>query len=464
MTAAAQQSNAFRAVASAGAARALLLAGALLLAAGPTRAGVFNPEEFALGNGLQVVVVPNPAAAAVVQMLWYKVGAADEPPGRSGLAHMLEHLMFKATDRRPADAFSRLVASVGGRENAFTSQDATGYWQVVAPEHLEMVMELEAERMHRLVLREDEIERERQVVLEERRSRTDRSPAAVLAEAMRAALFRNHPYGTPTIGWRHEIEALSIDDLRAFYRRHYVPNNAVLVIGGNVDPGTVRTLAERHYGPLEPSADPPARIRPLEPPARVARRLVHRDPTVAEPSWRRFYPAPSHRLDPEGHVYALQVLAEALSGDATGRLHRRLVVEDGVAVSAGFAFSPDAYDHGTAALWAAPRTGTSVTALEEAVDAEIGRILSEGVDPEEVARAKRRLRASAVFARDSLQAGAHLLGEALVVAGVPVAEAEAWPERIDAVDAAAVNRAARALFRPESSVTGVLLGPREPKS
>ncbi|MGE0255910.1 MAG: M16 family metallopeptidase [Alphaproteobacteria bacterium] len=418
-------------------------------------AKVFEPTHFTLPNGLEVVVVENHRAPVVTHMVWYKVGAADEPPGRSGIAHFLEHLMFKGTLRRAPGEFSALVARNGGRENAFTSQDYTAYYQTVAADRLELVMELEADRMTNLTLTDAQIEPERKVVLEERGSRVDSDPRSILSEQVQAAAWLNHPYRLPVIGWRHEIEALSRPDIVDFYRAWYAPNNAILVVAGDVEPMAVRALAERYYGVI-PSRPVPARVRPAEPPQMAPRVVTFSDARVEQPSWSRRWVAPSHRAGATAQVYPLEMLSEVLGGGATSRLYRALVVEQEVAVSAGAWYDGDAWDLGSFGVWLAPRPGVPLDRAVAALEAEIARLLADGVEAGEVERARQRLVDGAVFARDDLTAAARVLGQALAV-GQGVEDVEAWPERIAAVTPADVAEAARAVLRPAGATTGVLL-------
>ena len=304
----------------------------LLLAPGPegsAGAGVFNPQTFTLKNGMAVVVIPNHRVPVVTHMVWYKVGSADEPPGKSGTAHFLEHLMFKGTRKLASGEFSRILARNGGRENAFTSQDYTGYFQSISVDRLEMVMEMEADRMTNLVFDAKKVEPERQVIFEERRNRTGNNPSALLAEYVNATLFLNHPYRRPIIGWEHEVRGLTIADLMSFYRRWYVPNNAILVVAGDITAEKLRPLAEKTYGRI-PAAPALTRARPGEPPHRTARRVTLKDPRVRQPSWSRTFLAPSYTEGATENAYALQVLAEILGG-ATGPLYRSLVVEQKLA-------------------------------------------------------------------------------------------------------------------------------------
>ena len=429
----------------------------LLLAPGPegsAGAGVFDPETFTLKNGMAVVVIPNHRVPVVTHMVWYKVGSADEPPGKSGIAHFLEHLMFKGTRKLASGEFSRILARNGGRENAFTSHDYTGYYQSIAVDRLEMVMEMEADRMTNLVFDAKEVEPERQVIFEERRNRTGNNPSALLAEHVNATLYLNHPYRRPIIGWEHEIRGLTIADLKSFYRRWYVPNNAILVVAGDITAEELRPLAEKTYGRI-PAAPARLRVRPGEPPHRAARRVTLKDPRVRQPSWSRTFLAPSYTEGATEHVYALQVLAEILGG-ATGPLYRSLVVEQKLAVSAGAYFEPDRLGPGTFGFYASPRPGVSMEKLEAAMEAELARVVDKGVTGKEARRAKGRLQAEAVYARDSLGTGARVLGGALAI-GLTVEDVESWPERIGAVTVPEINAAARDVLGQAASVTALLL-------
>jgi zinc protease len=425
------------------------------LLATPGQAQVFNPKTFELDNGMQVVVVENHRAPVVTHMVWYRVGAADEPSGKSGIAHYLEHLMFKGTKTRAPGEFSQIVADLGGRENAFTSQDYTAYFQTVAPQYLETMMELEADRMTGLVLDDEIIEPERKVILEERLSRTENSPNALLSEQVSAATYLNHPYRLPIIGWAHEIETLSREDLEAFYRTWYAPNNAVLVVSGDVDAEAVFQLARNYYEPIA-AHDLPDRVRPAEPPQRAPRDVVMRDARVEQPSWSRRYLAPSYTSGDPTHAYALEVLSEILGGGTTARIYKSVVVESALAASAGAWYSPGSLDLTTFGFWFSPRPGVAMDDVEAAIDTQIETLLADGVSEDELARAKRRLIDSAVFARDSVSGPARVFGAALA-SGQTVDDVEAWPSRIEAVTVEQINAAARAIFRPEASTTGVLL-------
>lgn len=433
----------------------VLLATLSLPAAAGERAGLFHPQTFTLDNGLEVVLIENQRAPAVVQMLWYRVGAADEPPGTSGIAHFVEHLMFRGSEAVGDGEFSRIVRREGGRDNAFTSWDFTGYHQTVAPDRLELVMKLEADRMANLVITDAVVEPERAVILEERGEVVDSRPGAQFGEQMRNALFQSHPYGIPIIGWEHEMRGLSRDDAIDFYRQWYGPNNAILVVAGPVDLETLRELAERHYGPI-PAVELPERRRPQEPPPRAPRRLVMEHPEVSQPSWQRQYLAPSFGNDESITPYALQVLSTILSDGQIGRLYEALVVDRDIATAAGAWYDPHAIDDGVFGLFASPKAGGDPAEVEAAIDEEIARLLADGVEEDEVADAVRRMRAETIFALDGLGAGARIMGRALVI-GRGVEHVETWAERIGEVGADDVNEAARLVLESKAQVTGALM-------
>lgn len=427
----------------------------LLAAPGGARAEVYGAETFFLDNGMQVVVVPNHRVPVVTHMVWYHVGAADEPTGKTGVAHLLEHLMFKGTDDLAPGEFSRTVAALGGRDNAFTSYDYTAYFQTVAKQHLGTVMRMEADRMTDLRLEEEHVRTERDVVLEERRQRTDNDPSALLDERARAVMYHNHPYRNPVIGWAEEIAALERPDVMAYYKRHYAPDNAILVVAGDVTPEEVRELAEQHYGVI-PAQGVDERVRPAEPPPVAERRVVLRDPQVHQPSWSRRYLAPTYTSGASEHAYPLQILAEVIGDGPTSRLYRHLVMERELAAGAGAAYSPEALDYGTFYVWATPRPGVDMAELEAAVVEELEAIRRDGVDPQEVERAKTRLRANVIYARDSVSRGAFHIGRALTT-GTTVEDVEAWPQRIAEVTPEQVDAAARFILQDARAVTAVLL-------
>jgi len=430
---------------------------ALFVVAAPAqvRGQVFNPETATLPNGLMVVAIPNHRAPIVTHMVWYRIGAGDEVPGKSGIAHFLEHLMFKGTKSVPEGQFSKIVANNGGRDNAFTSYDYTAYFQNIARDRLELVMKMEADRMSNLILTDKQVNPERDVILEERRTRTDNNPASRLQEQMQAALYLNSPYHRPVIGWEHEMRGLTTQDAVNWYKRYYAPNNAILIVAGDITMAELKPLAEKYYGPIPRRAVPP-RVRTQEPPAEVARRVELKDQRVRQTTITRMYLAPSYVAGDTQYSDALQVLSEVFGGGVSSRLHKALVLDKPLATSAGSYYDPDALGLTHFGISAALRPDAKLEDLEAGIDAEVKRILDGGVTADEVDRAKTRLRAAVVYARDSLQTGARAIGEALTT-GTGIEQVESWPSRIAAVTPEQVTAAARAVFRDEASVTGVLL-------
>lgn len=431
-------------------------AGAATLAP-PPPAQAADASEFTLANGLQVVVVPDHRTPVVTHMVWYRVGSADEQPGKSGIAHFLEHLMFKGTDKHPAGEFSQVVSKLGGQENAFTSQDYTAYFQRVAKEHLGTVMGFEADRMTGLVLTDDVVLPERDVVLEERRMRTDNDPGAQLSEAAQAAMYTNHPYGHPIIGWEDEIKGLNRADALAFYRRFYTPNNAILVVAGDVTPDEVRKLAEDTYGKVQRTAEPGPRVRPAEPEPRAQRRVTLTDARVAQPSLSRTYLVPAYRMNKQDSV-ALDVLAQILGGGSTGRLYRGLVVDKGIAAGASAWYQSTALDETRFGFSASPRPGVALETLEQGIDAVIAAIVADGVDQAELERAKTRLVAESVYSQDNQATLARIYGAALTT-GSTVADVRNWPDEVKRVTAEEVRDVARRYLVPARAVTGHLAKP-----
>jgi zinc protease len=429
----------------------------LLLAAMPLRAAPepVDVTHFVLDNGLEVVVIPDHRVPVVTQMVWYRVGSADEPPGKSGIAHFLEHLMFKGTEKNPAGKFSQVLATIGGQENAFTTADYTGYYQRVAREYLPLVMEFEADRMTGLVLTEANVLPELDVVLEEHNMRVANNPDARLREQVEAALFVNHPYGRPVIGWRPEIEKLTREDALAFYRRFYTPNNAVVVVAGDVTADEVKALAANTYGKVARRAEVGPRKRPQEPVPTAMRQVTLAD-ARAQPSLQRGYLAPSDANGKPGEPEALDVLAHILGGGSNSRLHRKLVEDRGVANSAGASYSGNAVDSTVFSIYATPRPHVSLSTLEAAMDEVIDEVVSNGVTPEELERAKTRMIADAVYAKDNQATLARWYGSALAT-GATVAHVNSWTERVRAVTADSVRAAARTWLDKHRSVTGYLI-------
>ncbi len=419
-------------------------------------ADVFGADSFTLENGMQVVVIPNHRVPIVSHMIWYTVGSADETLGKSGIAHFLEHLMFKGTPTHPAGEITDLVARNGGQQNAFTSYDYTAYYQNIAVDRLPMMMELEADRMRNLVLSEEDVAVERDVVLEERRMRVDSRPASIMSERLEAALWVTNHYAVPVIGWQEEIEALNRDDAFDFYHRWYAPKNAILVVAGDITLKELRPLAEATYGQIEPVDTVTSRERSTFLPQSAHVRVTMEDERVRQPRWRRTYIAPSVNVGERDEVYALQVLAEILGGGSTSRLYQALVVEQAVAASAGAFYSEDAVSWGRFTLFVSPSPGIDVDTVEQALDAEVNKVVSEGLSVDDVERAKNRLNAQVIYAKDSPTNAARTVG-ALLAVGMSLEDIETWPDRVAEVTADQVNAAAQKLFTEAPTGTGVLL-------
>ncbi|HYD86485.1 MAG TPA: pitrilysin family protein [Vitreimonas sp.] len=415
-----------------------------------------RPETFTLRNGLQVVVITDRRAPVVTHMLWYRVGAADEPRGSSGVAHFFEHLMFKGTRRIAPGEFSRTVARNGGDDNAFTAQDYTAYYERIARDRLELVMSMEADRMRNLRFSDETFASERDVIAEERRQRIDNNPGAVLGERMRAMLWPHHPYGTPVIGWLHEINALDRETALQFYQTWYAPNNAILVVAGDVDAAELRPLVERHYGRLRPTRDLPAREWVSDPPSVGPMRVTHRDEKVRQPSLSRMYRAVSYGTDEGRQAHALDVTIEILGGSETSRLYRALVEEQRIAVSAGAGANASGLGGGSVSVYATPVEGVSLERLEAAVDDVIAQYLREGPTQAELDRAKSSLSAAAIYSRDSQESMANIYGASLAQ-GESIDDVVNWPNDIEAVTREEALTMARATLVLDASVTGWLM-------
>ncbi len=439
-----------------------LLRGGLLATVLAMPAAAEEVTDFTLNNGLQVVVIEDHRAPVVVHMVWYKVGSADEAPGNSGVAHFLEHLMFKGTDDVASGDFSATVMAQGGSDNAFTSWDYTAYFQRVAADRLDLMMKLEADRMRDLRLTEDDVATERAVILEERSSRTDSDPGALFGEQTRAAHYLNHRYGTPIIGWRHEMEQLSRADALEFYRTYYAPNNAVLVVAGDVTPEAVKAMAQQHYGPLAPTLDLPPRLRPTEPPHMAERRLQMADARVAQPYVIRSYLAQERNSEAQDKAAALTVLAEVLGGSGTTSvMARALMFDDPKAVYASAFYNGNTLDVGSFGLTIVPVPSVSLDQAEAAMDDVIADFLTDGVDPVALERIKTQVSAAQIYGKDNVSGLAQRYGAALTT-GLTVADVQAWPDALKDVTADDVMAAAREVFDRRNAVTGHLEKQGEP--
>ena len=445
---------------------AFLFAALVLWTTGASAQATFTsdpPATFTLPNGLQVVVIQDHRTPVVTQMIWYKVGSADETPGKSGLAHFLEHLMFKGTAKHPEGEFSQTVLKVGGNENAFTSNDYTGYFQRFPREQLPLMMSFEADRMTGLILKDENVLPERDVVLEEYNMRVANNPEARLNEQIMAALYLNHPYGRPVIGWHHEIEKLNREDALAFYHRFYAPNNAILVIAGDTDINEVRPLVEKNFGsiPAQP-AIPARRIRPQEPQPVAARTVTLADPHVEQPTMKRDYLVPSATTAAKGESTALDVLAQLMGGGSNSYLYRALVVDKPLAVAATAAYQGTALDPSQFSVSVAPKPGVEFSQVEQVVDEVITKLKQNPPQAEDLERVKTQLVAEAIYAQDNQATMARWYGGALST-GLSIDDIRSWPDRIRAVTADQVRAAAQKWLDKKRSVTGYLIKDTMPK-
>lgn len=415
---------------------------------------IFNPTTFTLENGLRCLVVENHMTPAVYHSLWVQVGGADEPMGHSGIAHFLEHLMFRGTEKVGPGEYDKIINGLGGQNNAFTSQDVTNYYVKIAKEHLGRVMELEAERLIGLKITPALFDTEKQVILEERKSRVDNEPFGQFYEQMRAQLFQHHPYKIPIIGWEHEIKKLTREEVMAFYHHHYAPNNAILIVAGDVTPEEVKKLAEKHYGPLK-AVDNGARIRTTEPPAIAEKRMTLRHSQIQQPQFMRMYNAPAARTMDQVDVAALEVLSELLAGTQTSLLYMALVVEGKQALNIQTSYSSHYRDAAFFTISAMPAPTVPLEKLEESIDAKLKEILNKGFTPEDIERTKKKLNAEAIYARDSLSQGAELFGHTLS-AGGDISDIEDWEKILSQITPERVQKVGKDILNIKMCITGYL--------
>jgi zinc protease len=430
------------------------LVSAALLAI-PSRAYDIGVKDFTLANGMRVVLIPDMQSPAVIHSLWFRVGAADDAKGKTGLAHYLEHLMYKETKTRRVGDYFRTVDQNGAEINAFTTRDYTVYHVRMARDMLPTVMELEAERMRGLVIREDEMVTEREVVKEERRERYENDPAAQLSELMDQALLPDHPYGHPGIGYMEDVSTLSQEDAEAFYDRYYHPNNVVAVVSGALSIEELKALADEHYAPLQAGPTLPARIAvPL--PAKVEKPRVELvNPQARNDVFRRDYRVPSFRTSQGNEAYALDFLATTLASGTQGRLFEELVIKRKVAADFAAGYAGNFLQGGEFNIWGVPNPGYTPVDIENAVDEVLAELIANGVNQGEVDRALKRAKISSVFALDRQMGLVEMIGSGLMNGWEPkdVMTLDRW----DGVTAKDVTAVARKYLTRENSVTGILL-------
>lgn len=412
-----------------------------------TPAKVFNAKSMTLDNGLQIVVFENKRAPVLTHMIWYRVGAADEVAGKSGIAHFLEHLMFKGQKSLEPGQFSKIIRSLGGQDNAFTSHDYTAFYQSVAKEHLETVMMMEAGRMRDMSPPITEVESENKVIQEERRQRTDNDPRTQMGEQMNAALFPNHPYAKPVIGWMHEIQALTWDDAKGFYDQYYTPNNAILVVSGDVSADQVFEIAKKTYG-VFPAHATPERKRPTSPPFIAMNNIYLRHETIKEPEFSRTYRVASYHQNASESL-ALQVLEQIISGGSSSRLYNTLVATQKIATNVAFSYDSDAWDDATINVDATPAPNIPIIKVQEAFDNQMRLIIKDGVTEKELSDAKTSMQAEAIYALDSVEGPAMILGKSLIT-GTPLADIEDWPQKIGAVTKEQIQAVAAKYLNPDA--------------
>lgn len=419
-----------------------------------SRADSFGASHFTLNNGMQVVVIPNNKVPAVSHMVWYKTGAKDEPLGKSGIAHFLEHLMFKGTPRYGKGEFSKIVARAGGNDNAFTSQDYTAYFQNIARNKLELVMDMESDRMENLIIDENEVLKERDVILEERSARVDNEPASLLAEQMKAALYKNHPYGTPLIGWRHEMATLTHQDAKSWYDKYYAPNNAILIVSGDISEKELKPLAEKYYGKIKAKLTP-ERIKVSEPKPISPINLSFADEKVTRLQWSRYYLSPSQNTQNKEHTFPLTLLSYILGDSNTSRLYQDLVVEKQIAASIGSSYDDLQLGEAIFSISATPADKSSIEEVQKEIEMQIQNIKENGVTQQELKRAKNALIADTIYAREDLKTLAYFYGQIMAI-GVGMEYADSWEKNINNVTSKQIQEAASEVLKLEGSVTGVL--------
>jgi zinc protease len=419
-------------------------------------APVGTVASFTLDNGLQIVVIEDHRVPIVTHMVWYKVGSIDDPQGKSGLAHLLEHLMFKSFDAATTESFAQTMSRLGAIDNAVTRHDTTSYYQRVEKERLGALMAIEARRMGGLTLRETEVLVERDVVREERRSNIESDPVKLMSEQLSATLYDNHSYARSPIGWPHEIVTLTLDDAYTAYQRYYSPANAIVVIAGDVTPHEVDTLARGTYATIKSNGKAPVRLVTIEPEPIASRRLTLADPRVQQPALFRYYLAPSHTTARPMQAESLEVLTTVLGNGETSRLYRALVSEGGSALAVGARYIGDGRDSGQIVIFAIVQDTDALNAAETQLDIALAEMVASGIGEEELTRAKTAIETRLIIESDNQMTLATRYGQALAV-GRTLEDAATFPHRITQVTKADVDAAARIFLVRKRSVTGNLV-------
>ena len=420
-----------------------------------------NVTSFSLENGMRVVVVEDHRAPVVTHMVWYRAGASDENSGKSGIAHLLEHLLFKETENVENGEFSKTVAALGGSDNAFTSQDYTAYYQRVSKQYLDLMMYYESDRMKNLKISELDFNTEVKVVIEERSQRTDSKPGALFNEQNMASLYLNHPYGVPIVGWRHELDDLVLEDAIDFYKTYYSPNNAILIVSGDVDPKNVQILANKFYGSLENTIYLDVRKRPAEPPQIVERRLIFEDERVSQPYITRTYLAAERDQGQQREAAALTLLADLIGSDGIQSiLGKTLQLDNKKAIYTNAYYNGLSYDDTNFSLIVVPNNDVTLLDIEAELDKVINTFISKGIDEDHLERIKFQYKAQQIYSLDSAYSQARRFGVALT-SGLTIEDVLAWPKIIQDIKSSEILAAAVSLFKKESSVTGWIRKPFE---
>ena len=420
-----------------------------------------NVTSFSLENGMRVVVVEDHRAPVVTHMVWYRAGASDENSGKSGIAHLLEHLLFKETENVENGEFSKTVAALGGSDNAFTSQDYTAYYQKVSKQYLDLMMYYESDRMKNLKISELDFNTEVKVVIEERSQRTDSKPGALFNEQNMASLYLNHPYGVPIVGWRHELDDLVLEDAIDFYKTYYSPNNAILIVSGDVDPKNMQILANKFYGSLENTIYLDVRKRPAEPPQIVERRLIFEDERVSQPYITRTYLAAERDQGQQREAAALTLLADLIGSDGIQSiLGKTLQLDNNKAIYTNAYYNGLSYDDTNFSLIVVPNNDVTLLDIEAELDKVINTFISKGIDEDHLERIKFQYKAQQIYSLDSAYSQARRFGVALT-SGLTIEDVLAWPKIIQDIKSAEILAAAVSLFKKESSVTGWIRKPFE---